>query len=88
MLCGKNVLPHKESDDENEAHVEQGTKIQPVTVGALNRTVSFAWESADVHTEVELEDERTCISLTIVDTPGFGDDIDNEARWELVEQTL
>ncbi|KAH6679958.1 Septin-domain-containing protein [Plectosphaerella plurivora] len=60
MLCGKTVLPHKECDDENEAHVEQGTKIKPITV------------------EVELEDERTCISLTVVDTPGFGDDINNE----------
>jgi septin family protein len=30
--------------------------------------------------EIELEEDRTCISLTIVDTPGFGDDIDNEAR--------
>ncbi|KAH7347531.1 Septin-domain-containing protein [Plectosphaerella cucumerina] len=66
MLCGKNVLPHKESDDEKEAHVEQGTKIKPVTV------------------EVELEDERTCISLTVVDTPGFGDDIDNEASFSKI----
>jgi hypothetical protein len=31
-------------------------------------------------TEIELEEDRTCISLTIVDTPGFGDDIDNETR--------
>jgi cell division control protein 11 len=30
--------------------------------------------------ELELEEDRTSISLTIVDTPGFGDDIDNEAR--------
>jgi cell division control protein 11 len=28
----------------------------------------------------ELEEEGTRISLTIVDTPGFGDQIDNEAR--------
>lgn len=31
-------------------------------------------------TELELDDEGTRISLTIVDTPGFGDQIDNEAR--------
>jgi cell division control protein 11 len=31
-------------------------------------------------TELELDEEGTRISLTIVDTPGFGDQIDNEAR--------
>lgn len=31
-------------------------------------------------TELELDEEGTRISLTIVDTPGFGDEIDNEAR--------
>ena len=33
---------------------------------------------ADTH--AELDEEGTRISLTIVDTPGFGDQIDNEAR--------
>ncbi|KAH6974902.1 Septin-domain-containing protein [Ilyonectria destructans] len=33
--------------------------------------------------EIELED-RTCISLTIVDTPGFGDEIDNEASFSKI----
>ncbi|CAI7657976.1 unnamed protein product [Penicillium bialowiezense] len=31
--------------------------------------------------ELELDDEGTRISLTIVDTPGFGDQIDNEASF-------
>ena len=30
--------------------------------------------------ELELDEEGTRISLTVVDTPGFGDLIDNEAR--------
>lgn len=30
--------------------------------------------------ELELDEEGTRISLTIVDTPGFGDQIDNEER--------
>ena len=34
-----------------------------------------------VFIELELDEEGTRISLTIVDTPGFGDQIDNEARY-------
>ncbi|KAG7145436.1 Septin spn3 like protein [Verticillium longisporum] len=64
MLCGKDVLTHKDVDDES-AQVDQGLKIKPVTV------------------ELDLDEDRTRISLTIVDTPGFGDEIDNEASFEL-----
>ena len=32
-LCGKTVLPHKDSDDPSTAHIEEGVKIKPVTVG-------------------------------------------------------
>ncbi|KAF1953436.1 Septin [Byssothecium circinans] len=60
-LCGRKVLSGKDSDDPNSAHLEEGVKIQPVTV--------------------ELDEEGARISLTIVDTPGFGDQIDNEASF-------
>ncbi|KAN0071675.1 Septin domain containing protein [Elaphomyces granulatus] len=60
-LCGKRVLEHKDADDADNAHVEEGVRIKPVTV--------------------ELDEEGTRISLTIVDTPGFGDQIDNEASF-------
>lgn len=32
-LCGKQVLEHKDTEDPNTAHVEEGVKISPVTVG-------------------------------------------------------
>lgn len=32
-LCDKTILGHKESDDPTTAHVEEGVKIKPVTVG-------------------------------------------------------
>ena len=45
----------------------------PVSRGRLTLTTTrFA--------ELELDEEGTRISLTVVDTPGFGDQIDNEAR--------
>lgn len=34
--------------------------------------------------ELELDEEGTRISLTIVDTPGFGDQIDNEQRCDQI----
>lgn len=36
--------------------------------------------------DLELDEEGTRISLTIVDTPGFGDQIDNESRRALLAQ--
>jgi len=36
--------------------------------------------------ELELDEEGTRISLTIVDTPGFGDQVDNEARFVTSER--
>lgn len=38
--------------------------------------------------ELELDEEGTRISLTIVDTPGFGDQIDNEERCAYQAQYL
>jgi cell division control protein 11 len=32
-LCGKKVLQHKDTDDPNTAHIEEGVKIKPITVG-------------------------------------------------------
>ncbi|KAJ5689481.1 hypothetical protein N7462_003873 [Penicillium macrosclerotiorum] len=72
-LCGKQVLEGKDADDAEHAHIEEGVRIKPVTVDPAKTDFSDT-------TELELDEEGTRISLTIVDTPGFGDQIDNEAR--------
>jgi cell division control protein 11 len=83
-LCGKKVLQGKDADDASNAHLEEGVKIKPITVGKFHYfTVHWNFKSACPNMksiELELDEEGTRISLTIVDTPGFGDQIDNEAR--------
>ena len=41
-----------------------------------------------VTVELELDEEGTRVSLTIVDTPGFGDNIDNEASFVEISNYL
>ena len=36
-LCGKQVLEGKDADDAANAHIEEGVRIKPVTVGKLIR---------------------------------------------------
>ncbi len=80
-LCGKKVLSGKDADDATNAHLEEGVRIKPITVGTNNRTIqALDLETNNYTAELELDEEGTRISLTIVDTPGFGDQIDNEAR--------
>ncbi|KAG0256938.1 hypothetical protein BG011_004235 [Mortierella polycephala] len=57
-LCDADVVPKREFDEPEMAHIEEGIKIKPYTV--------------------ELDEDGVKISLTVVDTPGFGDMIDNE----------
>ncbi|KAH7104480.1 GTP binding protein [Auriculariales sp. MPI-PUGE-AT-0066] len=61
-LCESAVLVHKDSDNPEQAHVEEGIRIKPANV--------------------ELEEDGVRIALTIVDTPGFGDNIDNEFAFQ------
>lgn len=36
-LCGKQVLQGKDADDAQSAHLEEGVRIKPVTVGMGTR---------------------------------------------------
>lgn len=82
-LCGKKVLQGKDADDATNAHLEEPVKIEPVTVGTFAKHIHRDLECLLISaTELELNEEGTRISLTIVDTPGFGDQIDNEAGYD------
>ena len=35
-LCGKKVLQGKDADDATNAHLEEGVRIKPITVGTKN----------------------------------------------------
>ena len=80
-LCESEVLAHKISDNPDTAHVEEGIKIKPVNVG-MSLYPCVTRKYPDIHRVffllIELEEDGVRIALTIVDTPGFGDNIDNE----------
>ncbi|KAG6868326.1 hypothetical protein C0993_004935 [Termitomyces sp. T159_Od127] len=77
-LCESEVLSHKISDNPDTAHVEEGIRIKPVNVGRhlFHFTVPF------LNVMSELDEDGVRIALTIVDTPGFGDNIDNEFAFQ------
>lgn len=54
-----------------------GSSLSPLVSCAI---VSSSVD-ANLFAELELDEEGTRVSLTIVDTPGFGDQIDNEASF-------
>lgn len=76
-LCESEVLAHKVADNPDTAHIEEGIRIKPVNVGtSVSR--SLPSYSSNLPFLLELEEDGVRIALTIVDTPGFGDNIDNE----------
>lgn len=42
-LCGKKVLSGKDADDATNAHLEEGVKIEPITVGELFNPSRHIW---------------------------------------------
>jgi cell division control protein 11 len=41
-LCGKKVLQGKDADDATNAHLEEGVRIKPITVGAFFNITSIS----------------------------------------------
>ena len=74
-LCQKSVLPHLDSDD--PPYLSDGETTGEPSVKIKPVTV-----------ELELDEEGTRVSLTIVDTPGFGDSVDNEASFGEISSYL
>lgn len=77
-LCESEVLSHKIADNADTAHVEEGIRIKPVNVGRSYFSSCYVLSCLTIFTLAELEEDGVRIALTIVDTPGFGDNIDNE----------
>ncbi|KAK9859629.1 hypothetical protein MYU51_013793 [Penicillium brevicompactum] len=61
-LCGKQVLEGKDADDAANAHLEEGVRIKPTTVGQSNsppRSTQHRARTDERYTELELDDEGT-----------------------------
>lgn len=87
-LCGQNVLAHESSPAGQAIVHSRRSSNASSTVESLAGFEKPVFDPAKSHVEpginiipvnVEIdEDDGTRISLTVVDTPGFGDNIDNE----------
>lgn len=75
------MLDHAAPVDPKMAHHEPGIQIKPITVGMWPSNIMERCTERSPQTVItELEEEGVRVALTVVDTPGFGDNIDNE-RW-------
>ncbi|KAF2721103.1 cdc11-like protein [Polychaeton citri CBS 116435] len=61
-----------------------GLEVDEVGGGIVEEGVKIRPQTV----ELELDEEGTRVSLTIVDTPGFGDQIDNEASFAAISEYL
>jgi cell division control protein 11 len=89
-LCESEVLAHKISDNPETAHVEEGIRIKPVNVGECAQEL-FILHAMLIYEDSrmpELEEDGVRIALTVVDTPGFGDNIDNEFAYVFVQESV
>jgi cell division control protein 11 len=76
-LCEKNVLTHLDSDA--PPYTTDSTDAAPGEPSVKIKPVTV---------ELELDEEGTRVSLTIVDTPGFGDSVDNETSFGEISSYL
>lgn len=79
-LCGRPVLgPHSSAGSTTTGRDYDDPSTAHMEEGVKIKPVTV---------ELELDEEGTRVSLTIVDTPGFGDSVDNEASFGEISSFL
>ncbi|GAB1215134.1 hypothetical protein ATERTT37_004320 [Aspergillus terreus] len=72
-LCGKKVLEGKDADDAANAHVEEGVRIKPVTVGYLERQYDdILAEESRIKRNPRFRDNRVHVLLYFITPTGHG----------------
>lgn len=54
----------------------------------MMRMTSEAWQCVSNQTSTELEEKNFKVKLTIIDTPGFGDYVNNHNSWMPIYEFL
>lgn len=88
-LCGQQVLAHEASTKSALPHARRPSDVSSIAESSYGTREIPVFDPAKAHMEPGIniipvnvdidEDDGTRINLTVVDTPGFGDNIDNEA---------
>lgn len=78
-FCEYNIFPPKDYENPEKQSMEQTVSITPVSVGKERYSPSLLLVFLGIYNYfLELEEDGIKLQLTVIDTPGFGDNINNE----------